>query len=602
MAVSEVSISRQRAWSLFRRLALPHRLRLLLLAVLAVVQTGLVAMSPALVGVTIGICLPTAQAGDYLPLLAVGVAIVASALVIAALNYVWRRQSGEISQRVLFDLRTELFAKFQKLPIAFHERIGPGHMVNHLTSEVDAVNALFSETLGFLLQSGLGITITIVMMLVLDAYLTGIVILILLPAGLALFWSMRFVSQGFARYRADIAQATSQAVEALNGVHAIHAYRREDRHDSLFAAPIEDARVTMRTIQRVRATASTVITSLFGIAVVIVVVVGGFAVADGKMDVGILAAFVLYVTQLMAPVLGLSYTLDTLQTAGAALGRIGGVIDAHPDIGEATAPLAPRDGLRGDVTFDNVSFAYDPQARERGSQTIEALNLRLRHGEVVAMLGATGAGKSTIAKLLTRFYDPTEGRILLNGTDLRDLSEADLRRSVIMISQEGFLFSGSVADNIRVGKPDASDGEVEAAARAVGADAFIDTLPEGYATDVRKRGTRFSAGERQLIAFARASLANPAVLILDEATAALDIPTERDIQAALRRLLAGRTGLVIAHRLSTVQIADRVLVVRHGQIVEDGTPKALLEGDSPEFSALYRDGHGRRYRPYNERP
>jgi ABC-type multidrug transport system fused ATPase/permease subunit len=253
--------------------------------------------------------------------------------------------------------------------------------------------------------------------------------------------------------------------------------------------------------------------------------------------------------------------------------------------------------VRGEVVFEDVQFAYRAPAASDAPAggappVIAALNLRLVPGQVVAMLGATGVGKSTIAKLIARFYDPTAGRVLLDGIDLRDLADRDLRRAVTMLTQEGFLFAGSVADNIRISRPSATLEEVTAAARAMGADAMIRALPEGYATDVRKRGSRLSAGQRQMIAFARAFLADPAVLILDEATSALDIPTERATQAALRKLLLGRTALVIAHRLATVAIADRVLVVSDGRIVDDGAPAELLAKGSGEFASLYRDGHG----------
>lgn len=617
MRLADLSVASHRlGWHLLLRLARPYRKPLLRLAGLAVLQTMLVAGSPALVGLTIGLCLPAAQAGNFWPLIAVGAAIVANAFGIAVLNYFWRKQTGEISQLVLFDLRTELFLKFQRLSVASHERIGPGHVINHLTSEVDLINALFSDTLGFLMQAILGIIITLAMMLALDAYLTGIVALIFLPAALTLVWSMRRVSGGFGRYRGAIADATARAVETLNGVHTVHAFGQQGRHDGLFSAPIEDARQTMRTIQIVRSTATTAITGLFGFAVVMLVFTGGFAAADTRLEIGVLSAFILYVAQLMGPVIGISYTLDTLQTASAALARTAEVFELPLGVTEPTVPANQKHPVRGEVVFECVSFEYGADDQEQfgarkstiaqekqqqkdlavdcGSRAIHEMQLRLKQGEFVAMLGATGAGKSTIAKLITRIYDPTEGRVLLDGVDLRDLADDDLRRAVVMITQEGFLFSGSVADNIRVGRPDATDEEVETAAKAVEADAFIRTLADGYRTDVRMRGTRLSAGQRQLIAFARASLANPAVLILDEATASLDIPTERNTQKALRKLLIGRTALVIAHRLSTVEFADRVLVVNHGRIVEDGTPAALLERNSPEFVALYRDGHGQR--------
>ena len=602
------------AWRLLRRLMQPYAWRLRLAAFLAVVQTALVSAAPALVGLAISLGLLAAYAANYGPLSLIGAAIIAIALGTAVLSYFWRKEMGSVSQFILFDLRTELFSKFQHLSVASHERIGSGRVVNHLTTDIDSVRSLFADTLGFLTQAIFGIVITLAMMLVLDAYLASVFALILLPAAAILYWSMHRVSGGFARYRVAIADATNHAVETIHGIHTVHAYGRAGHHDELFATPVEEARVVMRNIQIVRSVATTLVMGLFSFAVVLLVAFGGFAVSSASLDVGTLAAFILYSAQLMWPIIGISYTLDSVQTASAALARLAEVIETKPDVPAPTVPASLPDPSRGNMTFEGVSFGYGaaavletparphptgndvPKPGNAGAaptnHAIHEMDLQLRQGEVVAMLGATGAGKSTIAKLIARFYDPSAGRILLDGIDLRDLLETDLRRAVIMITQEGFLFSGTIADNIRVGRPEASDDEVETAASAVGLDTFVNTLPDGYRTDVQQRGTRLSAGHRQLIAFARALLANPAVLILDEATAALDIPTERSIQNALRKVLAGRTALVIAHRLTTVQIADRLLVVNGGRIVEEGTPDELVARNSPEFAALYRDGRG----------
>jgi ABC-type multidrug transport system fused ATPase/permease subunit len=289
------------------------------------------------------------------------------------------------------------------------------------------------------------------------------------------------------------------------------------------------------------------------------------------MTVGVLAAFLLYLRRFFEPMQDLSQFYTQFQGAAAALEKLAGVLDEQPSVPEATDPV-PHPDPQGQLTFEDVHFAY------RVVEIIPDLDLHVPAGQTLALVGATGAGKTTIARLMARFYDPTSGRVLLDGIDLRDLSDSDLRRAVIMVTQDNYLFSGTVADNIRFGRPDASRADVEAAAKAIGAHGFITALPDGYDTDIQKRGGRLSAGQRQLVAFARAFLAQPAVLILDEATSSLDIPSERMVQSALRTLLAHRTAVIIAHRLSTVEIADRVLVLEDGRIVEDGSPADLTAG------------------------
>jgi ATP-binding cassette subfamily B protein len=299
------------------------------------------------------------------------------------------------------------------------------------------------------------------------------------------------------------------------------------------------------------------------------------------MTLGTLTAFLLYLRIFFEPMQEISQFFNTFQSAAAALEKIAGVLAEAPGIQDPPHPVQLQK-VNGDIGFRDVDFSYSP-----GRPVLPELNLEIPAGQTVALVGTTGAGKTTIAKLIARFYDPTFGAVTLDGVDLRELAQAELRRHVVMVTQENFMFEGTVADNIRFGRPDASDDEVRAAATAVGADRFIDALADGYDTDVAKRGGRLSAGQRQLIAFARAFLADPAVLILDEATSSLDIPSERMVQRALASVLADRTAVVIAHRLSTVQIADRVLVLDHGQIVEDGPPAELIRSDG-RYAALHR--------------
>src|SRR5690349_14127402 len=318
------------------------------------------------------------------------------------------------------------------------------------------------------------------------------------------------------------------------------------------------------------------------VTIAIVLLYGSYLAFDGQVTVGVLAAFLLYLRQFFEPMMDISQFYNTFQSANAALEKISGVLEEEPGVAEPTTPTPLRDA-RGDLRLDHVRFEY-----VEGVPVLPDLDLRVPAGQTLALVGTTGAGKTTLAKLATRFYEPTEGRVLLDGVDLRRLSDETCHKAGGMVTQENYLFTGSVADNIRFGRPSAGIEEVVEAATALGADAFIRELPLGYDTQVSNRGGLLSAGQRQLVAFARAFLADPAVLILDEATSSLDIPSERLVQRALQTILAGRTAVIIAHRLSTVEIADRVLVMEHGRIVEDGSPADLVAGGDGRFAGLHR--------------
>jgi ATP-binding cassette subfamily B protein len=366
----------------------------------------------------------------------------------------------------------------------------------------------------------------------------------------------------------------------MNGLRAVLTFRREARNEAIFAKfNAENAEANGDGLIAL-AKYTPAVRLVGNLTLTAVMIVGAVQVINGSLQLGVLAAFLLYVRRMYDPLDELAMFYNSYQAAAAALEKLSGLLEERPSVPEPADPLAlPQ--VDGRVRFEQVRFAYNPHV-----EVLPTFDLELPAGQTLAVVGATGAGKSTLAKLLARFYDPTSGRVLLDGVDISRLSNEDLRRGVVMVTQESFLFSGSVADNIALGKPAASRTQVEAAADAIGAGTFIRTLPEGFDTDVRKRGGRLSAGQRQLVGFARAFLADPAVLILDEATASLDIPSERAVQAALHTVLHNRTAVIIAHRLSTVAIADRVLVMDRGRIVEDGHPADLISGGG-RFAGLH---------------
>jgi ABC-type multidrug transport system fused ATPase/permease subunit len=575
---------RARSRKLLRLLLRPHRRALWVVLVLVLAQNTAAMAGPWLVGVGIDRGIPALVDGDWTPLLLVVGALLSCAGADAVLRTMFLIRTGRIGQAVLLDLRRRVFDHLQRLSLAFHERYTSGRAVSRMTSDVDALNELLDAGLDGLITALLSVVSIGVILLVLDLPVALVTLATFGPLWLLSRW---FRSRSFSAYRRTRETNSAlivQFVESLGGIRAVQAFRREARNDEIFEGLNGDLRSANARSFQLMALFVPGVAMLGTIATVAALFYGAHRVLDGAMQVGVLTSFLLYLRRFFDPMQDIAVFYNSFQSASAALEKLSGVLEERPSVLEPEHPT-PLPAARGDVTMRAVRFSYRGEAGR--DVVLPRLDLTVPAGQTVALVGATGAGKSTVARLLARFYDPQSGQLLLDGVDLRQLSERDLRRAVVMVTQENFLFSGSVADNIAFGRPGASRDEIEAAARAIGAHDFIAALPDGYDTDVRKRGGRLSAGQRQLVAFARAFLADPAVLILDEATSSLDVPSERAVQRALRTILADRTALIIAHRLSTVEIADRVLVMEAGRIVEDGTPAELI-GGTGRFAGLHR--------------
>jgi ABC-type multidrug transport system fused ATPase/permease subunit len=577
---------RRRSRALLGSLLRPYRPSLALAAGLLLAQNVAAMAGPYLVmlGIDRGIR-PLKERGDPRVL----VAVAAAFAVAAVTEYVGKRGfltlSGRIGQAVLLDLRTRVYDKFQGLSVDFHEGYTSGRMVARLTSDMDAISELADGGLDDLVLAGVSMVSVAGVLLWLDAPLAAVTLLTF-PFLLGLTrWFATESARAYRRTRETVALVIIHFVESIGGVRAVQAFRRERRNQEIFDAVNDDYRRANLRAFRLIAAYSPGLKLAGNVAVAVVLGFGGWRVMQGHMGLGVLAAFLLYLRRFFEPMQDLSQFYNALQSATAALEKLAGVLDEKPSVPEPAAP-ARRSGRepagRGAIRLCGLSFGY-----RRDTPVLTDFELAIPAGQTVALVGATGAGKSTVAKLVARFYDPDAGAVSLDGVDLRQIPDEELRRAVVMVTQENFLFSGTVADNIRFGRPEVDDDRVAEAAAAIGAAEFVAELPDGFATEVTKRGGRLSAGQRQLIAFARAFLADPAVLILDEATSSLDIPSERLVQRALRTILADRTALVIAHRLSTVQIADRVLVLDAGRVVEDGPPERLIAAGG-RYAALHR--------------
>jgi ABC-type multidrug transport system fused ATPase/permease subunit len=560
------------------RLARPYKLRTALAIVSLLAATAVALAPPYLVGRTVD----EVKRGDTHLLGWLVGAFVAVGVLGILFTYAQTYFTGWTGERMLADLRNHLFRHLQRLSLGFYERNRAGVIISRLTNDVEALDQLVTDGVTSLVQNSLTLLGTAVILFFLDWRLALATLVVMPLMGLATAWFRKRSGSAYRLVRESLGAVTGTLAEDIAGMRVLQSFTREPAARQNFHNVSDRYRASNMDTVVLSGIYFPVVDFLSSAATAVVLGYGGWLAFNGDISIGILVAFLGYLSNFFDPVQQLSQLYNTFLSAVAALDKITDLLDEEPEVvdGAAARDLGQA---AGHVAFDGVRFAYG-----RGPEVLHGLDLDVPAGTTVALVGHTGAGKSTIAKLLARFYDPTEGRITIDDVDLRDVAQSSLRRQLGIVPQEGFLFAGTVADNIAFARPGADRQHVIAAARAVGADEFIERLEHGYETQLGERGSRLSLGQRQLVAFARALLADPRILILDEATSSVDIGTERKIERALRRLLHGRTAFIIAHRLSTIRDADLIVVLEHGQVVEQGTHNELIEARGL-YTSLYGD-------------
>ena len=602
MSPQERAETRERSMALLRQMLRPHRGALALSIISVLLVSGSSAIAPILIARVLDSSIEPLKQGDASPLLTLLVFFVAATAVTAIFSWVNVAYTVRVSLGVVVYLRKRVFRHAQSLSVSFHERYTSGKVISRLTSDIDTVRSFLDSGISQLAITLLSMVISAVAIFLLDWRIGLLMLAMGVPIYFLTRWFQKAAVPVFRAMRTESAHLTSRFVETFTGIRAVKAFGAEARMRTEYAQASERYRLAVMDSIKIFGVYAPTLTLLGNLFIAGALVLGGYAVLGGTLQIGTLLALVIYANRVFEPVMQLSEFYNMFQSAMSALEKLSSFLAEEPEVAEpehpheravepATEPAAESvTGVSGGVSgtvrgalveLDSAVFGYTSDRH-----ALKETSLRIEPGTTVALVGATGAGKSTIAKLVARFYDVSSGQVRIDGVDVRQLADVQLRREVLMLTQEVFLFSASILENIRMGNPQASDEQVKAAAKAVGADAFIERLRDGYESQLGRGGITLSAGQRQLVSFARVFLANPRVLILDEATASLDIPSERAVQAALRTVLAGRTALVIAHRLSTVLGADRVLVIHEGSVVEDGSPQQLIASGG-RFAAMY---------------
>lgn len=594
MSPQERAETRERSMALLRQMLRPHRGALALSIISVLLVSGSSAVAPILIARVLDSSIEPLKQGNVSPLLTLLVFFVAATAVTAIFSWVNVAYTVRVSLGVVVYLRKRVFRHAQSLSVSFHERYTSGKVISRLTSDIDTVRSFLDSGISQLAITLLSMVISAVAIFLLD-WRIGLFMLVMgVPIYFLTRWFQKTAVPVFRTMRTESAHLTSRFVETFTGIRAVKAFGAEAQMRTEYAQASERYRLAVMDSIKIFGIYSPVLMLLGNVFIAGALMLGGYAVLGGTMQIGTLLALVIYANRVFEPVMQLSEFYNMFQSAMSALEKLSSFLAEEPEVAEPDHPYertvepaaGTAEGASGKVQgalveLDSAVFGYTSDRH-----ALKETTLRIEPGTTVALVGATGAGKSTIAKLVARFYDVSAGQVRIDGVDVRQLADVQLRREVLMLTQEVFLFSASILENIRMGNPQASDEQVKTAAKAVGADAFIERLCEGYESQLGRGGITLSAGQRQLVSFARVFLANPRVLILDEATASLDIPSERAVQAALRTVLAGRTALVIAHRLSTVLGADRVLVIHEGSVVEDGSPQQLIASGG-RFAAMY---------------
>ena len=592
MSPQERAETRERSMALLRQMLRPHRGALALSIISVLLVSGSSAIAPILIARVLDSSIEPLKQGDASVLLTLLVFFVAATAVTAIFSWVNVAYTVRVSLGVVVYLRKRVFRHAQSLSVSFHERYTSGKVISRLTSDIDTVRSFLDSGISQLAITLLSMVISAVAIFLLD-WRIGLFMLVMgVPIYFLTRWFQKTAVPVFRTMRTESAHLTSRFVETFTGIRAVKAFGAEAQMRVEYAQASERYRLAVMDSIKIFGIYSPVLMLLGNVFIAGALVLGGYAVLGGTMQIGTLLALVIYANRVFEPVMQLSEFYNMFQSAMSALEKLSSFLAEEPEVAEPEHPheravesatgTAEGGKVQGAlVELDSAVFGYTSDRH-----ALKETTLRIEPGTTVALVGATGAGKSTIAKLVARFYDVSSGQVRIDGVDVRQLADVQLRREVLMLTQEVFLFSASILENIRMGNPQATDEQVKAAAKAVGADAFIERLRDGYESRLGRGGITLSAGQRQLVSFARVFLANPRVLILDEATASLDIPSERAVQAALRTVLAGRTALVIAHRLSTVLGADRVLVIHEGSVVEDGSPQQLIASGG-RFAAMY---------------